>query len=73
VPLVVDPVMIAKGGAALLDPGALEALSTRLIARATLVTPNLPEAALLSGIAIASLADGGAPPTRFWRAARAPC
>jgi len=57
VPLVVDPVMIAKGGAALLDPGALEALSSRLIARAALVTPNLPEAALLSGIAIASLAD----------------
>jgi hydroxymethylpyrimidine/phosphomethylpyrimidine kinase len=56
-PLVVDPVMIAKGGAALLDPGALDALSTQLIARATLVTPNLPEAALLSGIAIASLAD----------------
>jgi hydroxymethylpyrimidine/phosphomethylpyrimidine kinase len=56
-PLVVDPVMIAKGGAALLDPDALEALSIQLIARATLVTPNLPEAALLAGIEVASLAD----------------
>jgi hydroxymethylpyrimidine/phosphomethylpyrimidine kinase len=57
VKLVVDPVMIAKGGAALLDLAALDDLSSLLIARATLVTPNLPEAALLAGIDIATLAD----------------
>ena len=44
VPLVVDPVMIAKGGAALLAAEAVGALKTLLIPRATLLTPNLPEA-----------------------------
>lgn len=53
IPLVVDPVMVAKGGASLLDPTALEALVTQLIPHATLITPNLPEAALLLGHAIA--------------------
>lgn len=49
VPLVVDPVMVAKGGAALLEIEALTALKTRLIPRASLITPNLPEAELLLG------------------------
>lgn len=57
VPLVVDPVMIAKGGAALLDPAATATLRARLLPRATLLTPNLPEAEALSGLAIADL-DG---------------
>ena len=57
VPLVVDPVMVAKGGAALLDPAALEDLRGLLVARASLVTPNLPEAELLAGVTITSLAD----------------
>jgi len=49
VPLVLDPVMVAKGGAALLDPAAVETLTLRLLPRARLLTPNLPEAeALLS-------------------------
>jgi hydroxymethylpyrimidine/phosphomethylpyrimidine kinase len=56
-PLVVDPVMVAKGGAALLDPAALEDLKARLLPLATLVTPNLPEAALLVGFEVASLDD----------------
>ncbi|MCP5425735.1 MAG: bifunctional hydroxymethylpyrimidine kinase/phosphomethylpyrimidine kinase [Gammaproteobacteria bacterium] len=51
-PLVVDPVMFAKGGAALLDPAARESLSTRLLPRATVVTPNTEEAEALTGIAI---------------------
>jgi hydroxymethylpyrimidine/phosphomethylpyrimidine kinase len=46
-PLVVDPVMAAKGGARLIDPDAIEALKRLLIARATVLTPNLPEAELL--------------------------
>jgi hydroxymethylpyrimidine/phosphomethylpyrimidine kinase len=56
-PLVLDPVMVAKGGASLLDPAALDALKSQLLARATLVTPNLPEAELLAGMTIADL-DG---------------
>jgi hydroxymethylpyrimidine/phosphomethylpyrimidine kinase len=56
VPLVVDPVMISTSGTRLLDATALDALK-RLIARARVVTPNLPEAELLTGARIASLAD----------------
>jgi hydroxymethylpyrimidine/phosphomethylpyrimidine kinase len=57
VPLVVDPVMVAKGGARLLEPDALADLKRLLIARANLVTPNLPEAELIAGTTIANLAD----------------
>ena len=49
IPIVLDPVMIAKGGASLLDPDAVEALKTELLPLATLLTPNLPEAAALLG------------------------
>lgn len=49
IPLVLDPVMVAKGGAPLLQQQALEALKTRLVPRATLITPNVPEAELLGG------------------------
>lgn len=48
-PLVVDPVMISKHGAALLDEPARVALKEMLLPRATLVTPNAHEAAWLSG------------------------
>ena len=47
--LVVDPVMIAKGGAKLLQDDAVEALRARLIPLATVITPNLPEAEVLLG------------------------
>jgi hydroxymethylpyrimidine/phosphomethylpyrimidine kinase len=53
--LVVDPVMAAKGGARLIEPDAVEALKTLLITRATVVTPNLPEAEILCGHAIGDL------------------
>lgn len=49
VPLIVDPVMVSTSGDALLDADAVEALRRELIARAELVTPNLPEAARLTG------------------------
>jgi len=52
-PLVVDPVMVATSGDVLLAPDAIETVRTRLIPAATLVTPNLPEAAQLTGEAIA--------------------
>jgi hydroxymethylpyrimidine/phosphomethylpyrimidine kinase len=47
VPVVLDPVMVAKGGAKLLDPDAIDVLTRRLLPLATLLTPNLPEAAAL--------------------------
>lgn len=47
-PLVVDPVMISKHGAALLDADACETLKKKLLPHAFLVTPNLPEAAALA-------------------------
>jgi hydroxymethylpyrimidine/phosphomethylpyrimidine kinase len=57
-PLVVDPVMIAKHGDPLLAADAVEALRRRLLPQATLLTPNLPEAAaLLGGGAIEREAD----------------
>lgn len=56
-PLVVDPVMVAKGGARLLDGDAIATLKRRLLVRATLVTPNLPEAEALSGLEIRDAND----------------
>ncbi len=56
VPLVLDPVMVAKGGARLLDPDALSALKRVLLPMAAVLTPNLPEAEALSGMAIPDLA-----------------
>jgi hydroxymethylpyrimidine/phosphomethylpyrimidine kinase len=55
-PLVVDPVMVAKGGASLLAEAAIGALKQCLIPRATLLTPNLPEAEALLGRRVADLA-----------------
>ena len=52
VPLVVDPVMVAKGGQSLLDPGAVATLKQRLVPLAALLTPNLPEAEILAGMPI---------------------
>jgi hydroxymethylpyrimidine/phosphomethylpyrimidine kinase len=57
VPLVVDPVMVAKGGAALITEDAQAVLIERLLPLARVVTPNLPEARRLAGIEIASEAD----------------
>lgn len=48
-PIVVDPVMVAESGARLLDPEAQHALATRILPRATVVTPNVPEARALAG------------------------
>ncbi|MDQ0427932.1 hydroxymethylpyrimidine/phosphomethylpyrimidine kinase [Planomicrobium stackebrandtii] len=55
--LVVDPVMIAKGGASLLQQEAVEALKIHLLPLAFLVTPNIPEAQALTGIAITDSAS----------------
>jgi hydroxymethylpyrimidine/phosphomethylpyrimidine kinase len=57
VPLVVDPVMVAKGGHKLLQDQAIATVKTLLAPLATVLTPNAPEAAALTGIAVASRAD----------------
>jgi len=54
-PLVVDPVMIAKSGAPLLKPDAIDALKTKLLPFATIITPNLHEAGALTGREIQTL------------------
>ncbi len=54
IPVVVDPVMVATSGDNLLDADAIAAVRTLLLPRATLITPNLPEAARLLGQAEAS-------------------
>jgi hydroxymethylpyrimidine/phosphomethylpyrimidine kinase len=57
IPIVLDPVMVATSGAVLLPDDAIAALRTRLMPRATIVTPNLPEAAKLTGLALNNAAD----------------
>jgi len=54
---VVDPVMIAKGGAPLLREEAMTALRERLLPQTCLLTPNLPEAEALTGMAIGTLEE----------------
>ncbi|MDR7465375.1 MAG: bifunctional hydroxymethylpyrimidine kinase/phosphomethylpyrimidine kinase, partial [Armatimonadota bacterium] len=55
--LVVDPVMVAKSGAPLLRPDAVEALRRLLLPLALVVTPNLPEAAALAGRPVRTSAE----------------
>lgn len=55
--LVVDPVMVAKGGAPLLQPGAVKTLIERLLPLALVVTPNVPEAEVLWGQRIVGFAE----------------
>ena len=59
IPVVVDPVMVAKGGQSLLEPDARDALRTLLVPMAALLTPNVPEAESLSGVRITSEKDLG--------------
>ena len=55
--LVVDPVMVAKGGATLLRDDAIDALRNLLLPLAAVITPNLPEAEVLLGRPVRTLAD----------------
>ena len=55
--VVVDPVMVSKSGARLLDDDGVQAMLAELLPRAFVVTPNLPEAEVLGGKRITSLAD----------------
>jgi hydroxymethylpyrimidine/phosphomethylpyrimidine kinase len=57
VPVVLDPVMVATSGAVLLPENAIAALRTQLIPRASIITPNLPEAAALTGLPLQTCED----------------
>ena len=50
--LVIDPVMVATSGARLISDGAIEVLKTKLIPMATVITPNIPEAEVLTGYSV---------------------
>jgi hydroxymethylpyrimidine/phosphomethylpyrimidine kinase len=65
-PLIVDPVMVSKHGRMLLSEKARDAMASKLLPCAALVTPNVPEAAALTGIRIENIDD-------MRRAARALC
>ena len=67
VPVVVDPVMVSESGAELLDAGAREALIAQILPRAGVLTPNLPEARRISGLA----SDANAGPAELARTIRA--
>ena len=55
--VVVDPVMVATSGAKLLRDDAIQALTSQLLPLATVLTPNIPEAEILSGMTIQNAAD----------------
>ena len=55
--IVLDPVMVAKGGAKLIDDNAIKMLKDRLIKRVMLITPNIPEAEILTNTFIRSKED----------------
>ncbi len=55
--IVVDPVMVATSGSKLLNDDAIEAVKTHLLPLATVITPNIPEAEVLSGLSIHSTDD----------------
>jgi hydroxymethylpyrimidine/phosphomethylpyrimidine kinase len=57
IPLIVDPVMISTSGASLLEPAAVRRLEKELLPLATLITPNLAEAAALLGTRLRSVED----------------
>jgi len=55
--LVVDPVMVAKGGATLSGDATIAAIRDRLLPRATIITPNLPEASVLLGRPVTAIGE----------------
>ena len=57
IPVVVDPVLVAKSGTSLLEEDAMQAFKARLILRASVITPNVPEAEVLTGFSVATRED----------------
>ena len=57
IPIVLDPVMVAKGGHKLLDIGAEKALIENLMPLCSIITPNIPEAEVITGKEINNIKD----------------
>ena len=55
--IILDPVMVAKGGAKLIDNKAIKIFKKRLLKKVSLITPNIPEAEVLTGIKIKNKED----------------
>ena len=55
--IILDPVMVAKGGAKLIDNKAIKVLKSELLKKVSLITPNIPEAEILTGTKIISVED----------------
>ncbi len=55
--IILDPVMVAKGGAKLIDNNSIELLKLKLIKKVSLITPNIPEAEILTKTSISSIED----------------
>ena len=55
--IVLDPVMVAKGGSKLINDKAIRLMKKRILKKVTLITPNLPEAEILSGVKINTKED----------------
>ena len=55
--IILDPVMVAKGGTKLIDDHSIKILKSKLIKKATLITPNIPEAEILTKTKISSVDD----------------
>ena len=55
--IILDPVMVAKGGQRLIDTKSIKTLKKKLLKKVTLITPNIPEAEVLSGINIKTVND----------------
>ena len=55
--IILDPVMVAKGGSTLISPDAVKMITNKLLKKVTLITPNLPEAEILTGVKINSIED----------------
>jgi len=72
-PLVVDPVGVSKHGDVLLAADAVDVLRSELLPLATVVTPNLDEVRLLTGLTITRTWSCGGPPTPCWRSAPRGC
>ena len=68
--VVVDPVMVATSGSALMKTDAVETLIAELLPLAAVVTPNIPEAQVLSGLTITSKEDMEAAAKRIWDSCR---
>lgn len=65
--IVLDPVMVSTSGCRLIEEEAISAVKTLLLPQATVITPNIPEAEILSGLAIDSEKDMEKAPTDFFK------